>query len=269
MQAINHLIHPTAVIESDAKIGHNVKIGPFCLVGSEVVLSDNIELKSHVVIEGRTSIGENTIIYPFASIGHKPQDLKYNGEKSEIVVGSNNIIREYVTIQSGTKNGGMLTSIGNNCLLMLGVHIGHDCKVGDNVIFANYVSLAGHVVVGDYTVIGGLAAIHQYVRIGKHSMIGGLSAVVHDLIPFGMASSERAKLEGLNLVGIKRRGFNTQEALNAKLALDELFNNNKVNNFTDKVELVKQKYTKNSIVMQIIDFINQDHTRNLCRMRTR
>lgn len=256
-------IHATAIIDPAASIGKNIKIGPFCIVGPEVILGDNCELKSHIVIEGRTTIGENTVIYPFASIGQPPQILKYAGEKSKVIIGSNNTIREYVTIQAGSKEGGMVTSVGNNCLFMVGVHIGHDCTVGNNVIFANYVSLGGHVYVGDYAIIGGLSAVLQYVRIGEHSMIGGLSAVVRDLIPFGLASSERAVLEGVNLVGMKRRGFDKQEILESSKAVDEIFSGDGV--FTDRINKVLEKYEGNSIIKQIVDFLQHDYTRAFCQ----
>lgn len=256
-------IHQTSIIDSRAIIGNNVKIGPFCSVGPNVVLADNIELKSHVVIEGKTKIGSNTVIYPFASIGQPPQIIKYEGEESEVIIGNNNIIREYVTIQAGSKGGGMITSVGNNCLFMVGVHIGHDCVVGNNVIFANYVSLGGHVVVGDYAIIGGLSAVLQFVRIGEHSMTGGLSAVVRDLIPFGLASSERASLEGINLIGMKRRGFDQQQTLDTVKAVDEIFIGDGL--FTDRIELVLKKYAGNPIIEQIINFLKQDTNRAFCQ----
>ncbi|WP_253307979.1 MULTISPECIES: acyl-ACP--UDP-N-acetylglucosamine O-acyltransferase [unclassified Rickettsia] len=255
-------IHPTAIVAKTASLGKNVKIGPYCIVGPEVMLADNVELKSHIVIEGITKIGANTVIYPFASLGQPPQILKYAQEKSETIIGVNNVIREYVTIQAGSKDGGMVTSVGDNCLFMVGVHIGHDCRVGNNVVFANYVSLAGHVKVGDYAIIGGLSAVLQHVRIGAHSMIGGISAVVEDLIPFGLASSERATLEGMNLVGMKRRGFEKEETLRAIKALEEIFSGEGI--FTDRVKKVSEKYKNNSIVQQIIEFINQDSTRAFC-----
>ncbi|WP_341751015.1 acyl-ACP--UDP-N-acetylglucosamine O-acyltransferase [Candidatus Tisiphia endosymbiont of Sialis lutaria] len=258
-------IHATAIVDPRASIGKNVRIGPFCTIGPEVVLADNIELKSHVVIEGKTKIGANTVIYPFASIGQSPQIVKYEGEKSEVIIGSNNTIREYVTIQAGSKGGGMVTSVGNNGLFMVGVHIAHDCTVGNNVIFANYASLAGHVKVGDYAIIGGLSAVQQFVRIGQHAMIGGGSAVVRDLIPFGLATSERAVLEGVNLVGMKRRGFDSQETLDSIKAVDELFISEGI--FTDRIEKVLKRYKGNSIVEQIISFVKQDSTRVFCQPR--
>jgi UDP-N-acetylglucosamine acyltransferase len=259
------MIHPSAIVHPTASIGQNVKIGPFCLIGSDVLLGDNVELKSHIIIEGKTTIGNNTVIYPFASIGHAPQDLKYQGESSEIIIGQNNIIREYVTIQPGTIGGGMITMIGDHGLFMVGVHIAHDCKIGSNVILANYVSLAGHVQVYDYAIIGGLSAVLQYVRIGQHAMIGGMSAIDKDIIPFGLAKNERAVLEGLNLVGMKRRGFDKQETLDSVKAIEELFADHGI--FADRVNQISQSYKGNVIVEQIINFIQQDNMRAFCQPR--
>ncbi len=259
------VIHATAIVDIRASIGKNVRIGPFCTVGPDVILADNIELKSHVVIEGKTKIGANTVIYPFASIGQPPQILKYEGEKSGVIIGNNNTIREYVTIQAGSKGGGMITSVGNNCLLMVGVHIAHDCIVGNNVVFANYASLGGHVKVDDYATIGGLSAVLQFVRIGQYSMVGGMSALSKDLIPFGLAANDRAFLEGINLVGMKRRGFDSQEMLDTIKAIDEIFIGEGI--FTDRIEIVLKQYNGNPIVGQIITFIKQDTTRAFCQPR--
>ena len=262
MKQNQEMIHPTSIINPSAIIGQDVKIGPFCIVGPNVVLRDNIELKSHIVIEGRTTIGNNTIIYPFVSIGQPPQDLKYKGEESQVIIGNNNIIREYVTIQRGTIGGGMITSVGDDCLFMVGVHIAHDCIIGNNVILANYVTLGGHVTIGEYAVIGGLAAVHQYVRIGRHSMVGGISAVVRDLIPFGLATNDRASLEGLNLVGMKRRGFDKQETLASVKAIDDIFIG--VGTFADRMEKALNKYKDNPIVQEIIQFLKKDNSRAFC-----
>ncbi|WP_410525920.1 acyl-ACP--UDP-N-acetylglucosamine O-acyltransferase [Rickettsia endosymbiont of Lasioglossum villosulum] len=255
-------MHPTSIIAEGAKLGKNVKVGPYCIIGPEVILHDNVELKSHVVIEGITEIGESTVIYPFASIGQPPQILKYNNELSNTIIGSNNIIREYVTVQAGSQGGGMITSIGNNNLFMVGVHIGHDCKIGNNVVFANYVSLAGHIEVEDYVIIGGLSAVHQYARIGKYAMIGGLSPVGADVIPFGLASGKRAVLEGLNLIGMNRKEFDKAESLNALKIVQEIFLGE--GNFADRIKQAQEKYKNNSIVMQIIDFLEQGSNRSFC-----
>jgi UDP-N-acetylglucosamine acyltransferase len=258
-------IHASSIVSPSASIGDGVKIGPFCTVGPDVILEDNVELKSHVVIEGRTKIGAGTVIYPFASIGQPPQILKYKGEKSEVSIGKNNTIREYVTIQAGSADGGMLTKIGDGSLFMVGVHIGHDCMVGNNVVFANYVSLAGHVTVDDFAVIGGLAAVHQYVRIGAYSMIGGLSAVVRDLIPFGMASSDRAHLEGINLIGMKRRNFSSADITNTKKAVEMLFADSGL--MVDRIQKVSKEFSGNKAVEQILNFMHQDSTRSFCQFK--
>lgn len=255
-------IHPSAIVSESAKIGKNVKIGPFSIVGQDVILEDNVELKSHVVIEGRTKVGEGTVIYPFASIGQIPQILKYDGDNAEVVIGKYNRIREYVTIQSGINSFGGVTRIGDNNLLMVGVHIAHDCILGDNIVIANYASLAGHVEVGDYVVIGGLAAVHQFTRIGAHSMIGGLSGLARDLIPFGTAVSDRAYLDGVNLVGMKRHGFENSEALAAKKAVDALFSSDDVMGV--RIAKIKEEFGNNKIVAQVLDFITKDSNRSFC-----
>lgn len=216
-------IHPSAVVDAAARIGTGVEIGPFCVVGPHVVLGDYVRLVSHVCIDGRTNIGEGTIVYPFASLGHAPQDLKYKGEPSELIIGRHNRIRENVTMNTGTEGGGMVTRIGDGGLFMVGVHIGHDCQVGDNVIFANNATLGGHVVVGDHAVLGGLSAVHQFVRIGAHAMIGGMSGVEADVIPYGMVKGDRAFLAGLNLVGLQRRGFAKDDIHALRAAFRQLF----------------------------------------------
>ena len=259
------MIHQSAIVHPTALIGQNIKIGPFCLIGSDVLLGDIVELKSHVIIEGKTTIGNNTVIYQFASIGHAPQDLKYQGESSEIIIDQNNIIREYVTIQPGTKGGGMIIMIGDHSRFMVSLHIAHDCKIGSKVILANYVSLAGHVQVYYYAIIGGLSAVLQYVCIGQHAMIGGMSAIDTDIIPFGLAKTERAVLEGLNLVGIKRRGFDKQETLDSIKAIEELFADHGI--FADRVNQISQSYIGIVIVEQIINFIQQDNMCAFCQLR--
>lgn len=221
-------ISELASVSPKAKIGQNVVIGPFCTVGDDVTLHDGVILKSHVCIDGITTVGEKTIIYPFASIGLPPQDLKYNGEPSTVTIGSNTTIREYVTIQPGTKDGGMKTQVGSHCLLMAGVHIAHDCIVGNHVIMANYATLGGHVHIGDHAVIGGLAAFHQFVRVGEHAMVGGMSGVERDVIPYGLVMGERSDLHGLNIVGLKRRGFTTPELMELQKTFETLFINNDV-----------------------------------------
>ena len=200
-------IHQTAIVSDRAVLGDNVTVGPYCIVGDGVELDDGVSLHAHVVVEGSTRVGANTRVFPFACVGMPPQDMKYRGEPSRLEIGCNNIIREHVTVNPGTKGGGMLTRIGNNCLFMVGSHVAHDCHVGDHVILVNNATLAGHVDVGEWVIVGGLSAVHQYVRVGRHAMIGGMSGVENDVIPYGSVVGNRARLSGLNIVGLKRRGF--------------------------------------------------------------
>jgi len=205
------MIHPSATVSDKASIGEGVNIGPYCVVDEHVTLGDGCELISHVVVSGHTTIGSNNRIFPFACIGHEPQDLKFHGELSEVVIGDNNTIRESVTINPGTEGGGMLTRIGSRNLLMAYAHVAHDCLVGDEVIMANNATLAGHVEVDDGAIIGGMSAIHQFLRIGRYSMIGGMSGIVKDIPPYCLtAGGYRPGLAGLNLVGLRRRGFSNE-----------------------------------------------------------
>ena len=198
------MIHKTAVIDPKAKLHSSVKIGPYSVIGANVEIDENTEIQSHVSIVGDTKIGKNNKIYPFASIGNDPQDLKFQGEKTKLEIGNNNKIREYVTINPGTEGGGGKTKVGNNCLLMVGTHVAHDCLISDNVIFANHSTLAGHVNIEKNVVVGALSAIHQFTRVGEGSMIGGMSGITGDVPPFCTAMGNRAKLNGLNVVGLKR-----------------------------------------------------------------
>ena len=200
-------MNSNSVIHKNSKLGKNVKIGPFCYIGENVIIEDDCKLHSHVVIDGNTVISRGSEIFSFATIGSTPQDLKYKGEKTKIFVGQNCKIREYVTINLGTLGGGGVTTVGNNCLLMIGTHIAHDCIINDNVIFANHSTLAGHVIVEKNVVVGALSAIHQFSRIGEGSMIGGMSGVTADVVPFTTVMGNRAKLSGLNLVGLKRSNY--------------------------------------------------------------
>lgn len=256
-------IHPTALIDSKAQLGKNVTIGPFCCVGPDVVLGDGVTLVSHVTIAGRTQVGVETIFYPFASIGHPPQDLKYHGEPSELIIGEKNKIREYVTLQPGTTSGGMITKIGDNNLFMVASHVAHDCQIGNHVIMANGATLGGHVSIEDHAIIGGLSAVHQFVRIGTHAIIGGMSGVEHDVIPYGNVKGERARLSGLNLVGLKRRGFSSATIQALRGAYQELFETAS-DPLADRVEAVAEKYAQNGDVMQLIGFIKSESSRPLC-----
>lgn len=259
-------IHPTAIIEDGATIADDVCIGPYAVIGPEVQLESGVKLESHVVIAGDTKIGTGTHVFPFASIGHQPQDLKYEGEKSSLEIGSNNVIREHVTINPGTKGGGLLTKVGSNCLFMVGAHIAHDCQVGDNVILVNNATLAGHVEVGDFAIIGGLSGSHQFVRIGKHSMVGGMTGVENDIIPYGMVIGNRAHLSGLNLIGIKRRGFDRETIHAMRNAYRLLFADE--GTMAERISDVAEMFKDVPPVMEIIEFITTDSSRSFCQPKT-
>lgn len=259
-------IHPTAIIEDGAVIGDNVVIGPYCSIGGEVALADGVRLNSHVVVMGLTTIGPNSHLYPFASIGHPPQDLKYKGEASRLEIGANNIIREYVTMNPGTEGGGMLTQIGNNCLFMVGAHVAHDCTVGNHIIFANNATLGGHVSVEDFAVLGGLSAVHQFVRIGRHAMVGGMSGVEQDVIPYGSVIGNRARLAGLNIVGLKRRGFSRSDIADLRKAYRLLFAEE--GSMVERLNDASEMYKENQAVMEIVEFIRGDSSRAICQPRT-
>lgn len=254
-------IHPTAIIEKGAHLGEGVKIGPYCCVGSKVTIGDGVILHSHVVLEGNTTIGEETEIFPFASIGHVTQDKKYQGENSQLVIGKNNKIREYVTMQAGTAGDKMKTEVGDHGLFMAGVHVAHDCIVGNHVIMANNATLAGHVTVGDYAIIGGLAAIHQFVRIGAYSIIGGLSAVAYDVVPYGLVKGARAGLLGLNLVGLKRHNFSREDIDTLQKAYKDIFMEE--GTFADKIEKASQTYKDHSHTMELVHFVKSNDGRSL------
>ena len=256
-------IHATAIVDPKAKIADGVKIGPYCVVGPNVVLAADVELHSHVVVEGHTRIGARTQIFPFASIGHRPQDLKYSGEPSELIVGEDNMVREHVTMNPGTEGGGMVTRVGNRCLFMMGSHVAHDCKIGDHVILANNATLGGHVVVEEYAIIGGLSAIHQFVRVGRHAIVGGMSGVEHDVIPYGMALGERARLHGLNVIGLKRHGFDRAEIQALNSAYQVLFAD--TDTLAERVGQLDANLGQAKGVSDIVAFIRHGSSRALCR----
>lgn len=256
-------IHATAIIEKGAQIGADVNIGPYCVIGPKVTLGDNVTLKSHVVIEGKTSIGPGTQIYPFASLGLAPQDMKYGGEETALLIGSGNIIREHVTMNPGTVQGGGKTVIGNNGLFMVACHVAHDCMIGDHVIMANNATLGGHVRVGDYAILGGLSAVHQFIRIGEHAVIGGMSGVESDVIPFGRVKGERAFLAGLNLTGLERRGFSKEEMRNLQKLFKELFNDN--GTLEERIKDLSRDYKNDNLAMKILDFTQEKTKFPLCR----
>ncbi len=255
-------IHPTAIVEDGARIGDGVKIGPFCMVGPEVEIAAGCELVSHVVVAGRTKVGPGTRIFPFASIGHQPQDLKYTGEPSTLEIGANCILREGVTMNPGTKGGGMLTKIGDNCAFLANSHVGHDCIVGNNVIFSNNALLAGHCAMGDFVIVGGGAGIIQFARVGAHSFVGGMSALENDLIPYGMALGNRAYLSGLNIIGLQRRGFSRDDIHKMRRAYRLLFAAE--GTLAERVEDVAAEFADHAIVQEIVAFIRAGGKRSLC-----
>jgi UDP-N-acetylglucosamine acyltransferase len=259
------MIHPSAIVEDGARLGADVHVGPFCVVGPDVELADGVRLESHVVVAGRTKVGARTRVFPFASIGHQPQDLKYKGEPSTLVIGSDCMIREHVTINPGTEGGGMVTEVGNHCLLMAGAHVAHDCRVGNHVILANCGTLAGHIEVGDYAFLGGLSAVHQFVRIGSGAMIGGMSGVEGDVIPFGLVMGNRAHLSGLNIVGLKRRGFSREQIHSLRAAYRLLFAPE--GTLQERVADVAELYADNELVGMILKFMQSDTQRSFCTPR--
>lgn len=261
-QASTGNVHPTALVSSRAKIGKGVSVGPYCVIGDDVVLGDDVQLKSHVVIEGNTQIHDRCVIHPFAVIGSVPQDLKYQGEASSVIIGSGTVIREHVTIHAGTIQGGMVTQIGRDCLLMVGVHIAHDCRVGNHVVMANNATLAGHVTVGDGAVLGGLCGVHQWVSIGCYAMIGFSSRCVFDVIPYGVVSSDDACLKGLNWVGIKRLDVTTEERKAMKTAYQRLFKDGVTVEVAAKKLLAEVE--PDSKVHQMVSFIMAERKRGLC-----
>lgn len=255
-------IHPTAVIAQGASIGEGTSIGPYCVVGANVTLAKNVTLHSHVVIDGYTSIGEGTAVFPFASLGSPPQDKKFSGEKTTLVIGRNNVIREHVTMNPGTEGGGSTTIVGDNNLFMASAHVAHDCIVGSNCILANNATIAGHVTVGDFAIIGGLSAVHQFVRIGTHAFIGGMSAVEKDVIPYGTVKGERASLEGLNLTGLKRRNIERENIHALRHAFKELFLSRE-GTLNERAEKLKQNYSQPEVTT-LLDFVLTDTARAFC-----
>ena len=255
------MIHNSSVIDKKAKIGKNVKIGPFCFIGPEVQISDCVELISNIHIEGNTKIGQATRIFPFASIGTPPQDKKYKGENNSLEIGKNNIIREYVTINPGTKGGGGKTIIGDNCLLMISSHIAHDCSIGNNVVIANNVPLGGHVTIEDSVVIGGNSAVQQFTRIGRLAMIGGMTGVLKDVIPFGLSFGNRNYLRGINLICLKRKKYNNKKIIELDEAFKKIFSSK---NLHENLSKIDGQYEKNDLVKEVINFIEKDKKRPIC-----
>jgi UDP-N-acetylglucosamine acyltransferase len=258
-------IHSTAIVHDGARLGAEVEIGPYCIVGPDVVLGDGVKLLSHVCVEGATEIGEACVLHPFARLGGDPQHLGHKGEKTRLVVGPRNLIREGVTFNTGTAAGRGITTVGAGGLFMAGSHVAHDCIVGDNVVFANNATIGGHVHVADYVFMGGLAAVHQFSRVGRFAFIGGVSAVTKDVIPFGSVWGVHAHLEGLNLVGLKRRGFARETINDLRAAYRLLFADE--GTFQERIEDVARVFSHVQDVMEIIDFIRADANRPLCLPR--
>ena len=255
------MIDKTAIINQNAKVHPSVKIGPFTVIGPNVEIDENVVIHSHVNISGNTKIGKGNVFYPFASIGNDPQDLKYNGEDTSLIIGDNNKFREYVTVNPGTIGGGGITKIGNNCLFMISSHVAHDCNVGNNVIIANNVPLGGHVTLEDNVVIGGNAAVQQFTRIGQMAMIGGMTGVLHDVIPYGLSTGNRNSLQGLNLIGLRRAKFENKDILGLSEAYKEIFATKNIN---ENISKLNGSFQENPLVKNVIDFITKDKKRSIC-----
>lgn len=256
-------IHPTALVAHGAELGPGVDIGPFCTVGPNVVIEGGVKLVSHVVVEGHTRIGEGAQLFPFCTVGLPPQDLKYKNEPTECHIGARTLVREHCTIHRGTATGVGVTRVGNDCMLMAVVHVAHDCQLGNNVIVANNAVMGGHVSIGDHAVIGGAAAIHQFVRIGRAAMIGGVSGVEGDVIPFGSVIGNRARLASLNIIGLRRRGFDKAAIHRLHLAFKALYSKEGV--FAQRLDATRAKFGKDPLVAEILAFIDAPSHRGLIR----
>jgi UDP-N-acetylglucosamine acyltransferase len=255
-------LHPTAIVHDGARLGADVEIGPYSIVGAHVTLGDGVRLQSHVIIEGETEIGEGCVVHPFANLGGPPQHSAHKGELTRLVIGERNMIREHVTMHTGTVSGRGVTVVGSDGLFMAGSHVAHDCIVGNNVVLANCATLGGHVHMADYVFMGGLAAAHQFSRIGRYSFIGGLAAVTKDVIPFGSVWGNHAHLEGLNLVGLRRRGFSREQVNQLRAAYRLLFADE--GTFQERLADVAETYAASPEVMEIVSFIQADANRPLC-----
>ena len=255
------MIHSTAIVDSKAKVASSVDIGPYTIIGPNVEIGEDVIIYPHVNISGNTKIGKGNKIYPFASIGNDPQDLKYNGEETKLIIGDNNKIREYVTINPGTEGGGGLTRIGNNCLFMISSHVAHDCYIGNNVIIANNVPLGGHVTIENNVVIGGNSAVQQFTRIGEMAMIGGMTGVLHDVIPYGLSTGNRNILQGLNLIGLRRAKFDNKDILGLNEAYKEIF---ATKNLTENISKLNGVFKENPLVKNVVEFITKGKKRSIC-----
>ena len=255
------MIHKTAIIDSKAKISTNAEIGPYATIGPNVEIGENTLIQSHVNITGNTTIGKGNKLYSFASIGSDPQDLKYKGEETSLLIGDNNTIREHVTINTGTVQGGGLTKIGNNNLIMIGAHIAHDCIIGNNIVMANNTAIAGHAEIEDFVIIGAKCGVQQFTRIGKRAMIGGMTGVLRDVIPYGLSTGNRNYLNGINVVGLRRDKVSNKDILGLTDAYKEIF---KTEVLSENLKNLNGKYTDNPLVKDVLDFINKDKKRPIC-----
>ena len=255
------MIHKTAIINSKAKISTDVEIGPYATIGPNVEIGENTLIQSHVNITGNTTIGKGNKLYSFASIGSDPQDLKYKGEETTLIIGDNNTIREHVTINTGTVQGGGVTKIGNNNLIMIGAHIAHDCIIGNNIVMANNTAIAGHAEIEDFVIIGAKCGVQQFTRIGKRAMIGGMTGVLRDVIPYGLSTGNRNYLNGINVVGLRRDKVSNKDILGLTDAYKEIF---KTEVLSENLKNLNGKYTDNPLVKDVLDFINKDKKRPIC-----
>ena len=255
------MIHKTAIIDTNAQISSSVEVGAYSIIGPNVKIYENVKIQSHVNITGFTTIGKDNKIYPFASIGNDPQDMKYNGEKTELIIGDKNVIREYTTINPGTLQGGGITKVGNNNLIMIGAHIAHDCIIGNNIVIANNAAIAGHAEIQDNVILGGNCGVHQFTRIGKMAMIGGMTGVSRDVIPYGLSTGNRNILNGINVVGLRRIKVSNKEIIDLSETYKDIF---KTENLTENLEKLDPKYKENPLVKDVIDFINKDKKRPIC-----
>lgn len=255
-------VHATAIVHDGARLGAGVEIGPYCIVGPQVTLGDGCRLLSHVVLDGATSLGEGCVVHPFACLGAPPQHLAHKGEETRLIVGARNVVREHVTMHAGTVAGGGETRVGDDGLYMVGAHVAHDCIVGNRVVFANNATLGGHVRVGDFVFMGGLAAVHQHTRIGRYAFVGGMATVTKDIIPYGSVWGNHAHLEGLNLVGLKRRGFSREAINNLRSSYRLLFAPE--GTFQERLDDTARTFAASPEVMEIVDFIRAEGSRPLC-----
>ena len=255
------MIHKTAVIDSKAKISSTVEIGPYTVIGPNVEIDDHVVIQSHVNITGYTVIGKANKIYPFASIGNDPQDMKYKGEKTKLIIGDKNIIREHTTINPGTIQGGGLTKVGNRNLIMIGAHIAHDCMIGNSIVIANSAAIAGHAEISDHVVIGGNCGVQQFTRIGKMAMIGGMTGVSRDVIPYGLSTGNRNYLNGINVVGLRRSKVLNKDIIGLTDAYKEIF---KTENLSENLNKLNGNFKENQLVRDVIEFINKDKKRPIC-----